>query len=147
MDNSLNVVTFKQAKRLKKLGYVSGSQSSYIRHKKTYVYDNDPSHSESYKKGDIHFSYDWYYINSKNYDSSYWEAYEAPLFQEALDWIRDTYDIWMYAAWDFNSKSWYYCIQFLTSDSVSIQQHNFPSQFDAISAAFDRTLKHLKNTN
>lgn len=69
------------AKYFAKNGLSIGSRQGITKHKTDYVYDEDPSHPESYKKGDIKI-YDLYVINREESG-----IYELHSFSDYLRWL------------------------------------------------------------
>ena len=67
---------------LKRLGYKEGSSSSVVVFDDDYVYDEDPDHPESHKKGEMRF-YDHYYKNSDD-DIN---RCEMPTLEEINMWL------------------------------------------------------------
>ena len=57
--------SFELAKKLKKYGFVEPCMHSYTQYTSDFVYDGDPEHPESHKKGDIHI-YNFYNTNDDN---------------------------------------------------------------------------------
>lgn len=76
MENEYNI-----AKYFAKNGLSIGSRQGITKHKTDYVYDEDPSHPESYKKGDIKI-YDLYVINKEDK-----EIFELHTYEEYLSWL------------------------------------------------------------
>lgn len=67
---------------LKKLGYKEGSRASVVVFDDNYIYDEDPDHPESHKKGEMRF-YDHYYKNSDE-DTN---RCEMPTLEEINMWL------------------------------------------------------------
>lgn len=67
---------------LKRLGYKEGSRSSVVIFDDDYVYDEDPDHPESHRKGEIRF-YDHYYKNSDENAN----RCEMPTLEEINMWL------------------------------------------------------------
>jgi hypothetical protein len=113
-----DIVGFETAKLAKQAGYSNGTMLSYIYYNSTYVYDLDPDHPESYKKGVIRArdnfwtkngffnDIEHYIIDPDNPDQTYyklnqdlkegdvlWETFEAPSNSMLYKWIRQNYGI------------------------------------------------------
>lgn len=76
--------SFELAKKLKKYGFVEPCMHSYTQYTSNFVYDGDPDHPESHKKGDIHI-YDFYNTNDDNERTTY----SMPHLYEVQRWFRD----------------------------------------------------------
>lgn len=76
--------SFELAKKLKKYGFVEPCMHSYTQYTSDFVYDGDPDHPESHKKGDIHI-YDFYNTNDDNERTTY----SMPHLYEVQRWFRD----------------------------------------------------------
>ena len=68
---------FELCKLLKSVGYKQGSDKFFVIYNEDYVYDEDPDHPESHKKGEISV-YNMYHKNN-NDDINY---YELPTLEE-----------------------------------------------------------------
>lgn len=83
------IVTYKIAKELKNIGYAEGSDYCITQFDDDFIYDEDPNHSESHKKGDIRL-YNMYYKNNDDYIDN---MCEAPLWNDVKDWLREKKNI------------------------------------------------------
>lgn len=72
---------YKIAKYFAKNGLVIGSSQGIIKNTSTYIYDNDPFHHESYKKGDIRV---FRFYTKNSFDS---KTYEFHDFATYLKWM------------------------------------------------------------
>ena len=91
------IVSFEVAKLAKEKGYSVGSDSNYTLYKKKYVYDGDPNHPESYKKGEVRYHDRWYFQNGETpFDkpSASYEVFEAPTQSLLQRWLRETHKIY-----------------------------------------------------
>ena len=89
-------ITFEIAKLLKDVGYQNGSHNVFIEYHKKFVYDGDPEHHESTKKGEVQFDSDFYTVNNyKDYDMSnkFSTVYESPTHGEICDWLIEKHSI------------------------------------------------------
>lgn len=76
MENEYNI-----AKYFAKNGLSIGSRKGIVKYKSDFIYDEDPSHPESHKKGDINVVN--FYTNNKDTDS----IYELHPFEVYLSWL------------------------------------------------------------
>lgn len=110
------LITFDTAKLAKEKGLKLGSRKSYVRYKKSYNYDGDPNHRESYKKGDVSLDYDFYMINGENklgdLSNNVYDLYEAPTQSLLQKWLREVHGINVISDTDI-TLSWVYKIQSL----------------------------------
>lgn len=72
------------------LGYSNGKNYCIKKFKEDYVYDDDPSHPESHKAGEVR-NYPFYYKNDD--ESAEKQMYEWVPLHDAADWISDNYNI------------------------------------------------------
>ncbi len=86
MEKSL--VTYKIAKKLFKKGYSVGSHNCITQYAEDYVYDEDPDHPESHKKGEIG-CYNFYHKNEEDENN----LFEQPYIYDAFKWLREKYNI------------------------------------------------------
>lgn len=88
-------ITFDVAVLAKKYGFSVGTRAVFIKRKKNYVYDGDPNHGESYKKGEIDEDGDFYTVNNSTSDLSgtYNEIYERPTQALLAKWFRELHKI------------------------------------------------------
>ena len=77
-------VTFENAKLLKRMGFNEPCMHSYTQYTSNFVYDGDPDHPESHKKGEIHI-YDFYNTNDDNGRTTY----SMPHLYEVQRWLRN----------------------------------------------------------
>lgn len=77
-------VNFELAKKLRKLGFDDACNMSYTEYQSDYVYDGDPEHPESHKKGEIGI-YDFWNRNSENEKHSY----SMPHVYDVQRWFRE----------------------------------------------------------
>lgn len=93
-------ITFETAKLAKEKGFQLGSSNSYCQYHTDYNYDNDPSHRESYKKGQIQFLMDSFMINDEkeigDFSNEYYTLYEAPSQTLLQKWLREKHNIDVY---------------------------------------------------
>ena len=79
-----NYASLELAKKLKKIGFNEPCDYSYTVYTSDFIYDGDPDHHESHKKGDIHI-YDFYNTNSDNEEHSY----SMPHLYDVQAWFRN----------------------------------------------------------
>lgn len=77
-----NYVSFEIAKLAKECGFSEGSNNSYCEMQDDFIYDGDPNHPESHKKGEIRI-YSFYNINKENEE----HTYEIPTYGKLIDWL------------------------------------------------------------
>lgn len=85
----MEVVEFATAQLLRIAGYNKGSEVYYHRFSSDFVYDGDPSHPESHKKGDVLVYRDWF----KNNDREDRYSYEAPQQLDVVVWMIQRYHL------------------------------------------------------
>ena len=85
----MECVEFMTAKLLRKAGFRRGSAAFYHRYPSDYVYDGDPSHPESHRKGEVYL-YTMYLKNDVKEDRY---SYEAPSQQEVVEWLIGNYHL------------------------------------------------------
>lgn len=77
-------VSFELAVKLKEKGFNQPCMHSYTQYTSNFVYDGDPDHPESHKKGEIHI-YDFYNTNDDNGRTTY----SMPTISQVLKWLRE----------------------------------------------------------
>lgn len=85
----MECVEFSTAKLLRKAGYRLGSHYYYHRFPSDFVYDGDPSHAESHRKGEVRI-YSDYFVNNEKEDRY---SYEAPLQSDVVAWMIEKYRV------------------------------------------------------
>lgn len=88
--NETQLDYFKLCKLLKNAGYKEGSNKFFIEYREDYVYDEDPNHPESHKKGEIRV-YNTYFRNCKEGSS----IYELPRLEDINDWLLNERDYYV----------------------------------------------------
>lgn len=83
-----NYVSFEFAKLAKECGFSEDSNHSYSEMQSDYVYDNDPNHPESHKKGEIKI-YSLFNRNKENNE----HTYEIPTYGKLIDWLAIEHNI------------------------------------------------------
>jgi hypothetical protein len=83
MSKQKDFASFELAKQLKKIGFNEPCGHSYTQYTSDFVYDGDPDHPESHKKGDIHI-YDFYNTNDENGKTTY----SMPHLYDVQAWFR-----------------------------------------------------------
>ena len=91
------LVTFETAKLAKEKNFDIGVNQSYVIYKKSYNYDDDSSHRESYKVNDIEINSHYHVNNYKGIDLSneLYEAYSAPTQSLLQKWLREVHNIFV----------------------------------------------------
>jgi hypothetical protein len=91
-----DVVSFETAKLAKDAGYSNGTQLIYVQYGDNFIYDDDPEHPESHKKGEIrsyniwhHNGFDWSNDNESNKD----DIYEVPSHSMLYKWLRKHFNV------------------------------------------------------
>ena len=136
---------FELCKLLKSVGYKQGSDKFFVIHNEDYVYDEDPDHPESHKKGEISV-YNWYHKNN-NDDINY---YELPTLEEINNWLLKEKRFYVCLTitdgryFDYNIYAKVDGIKF-DKYKLSVQGGNkYTSPDDAYINAFTRILRFLK---
>jgi hypothetical protein len=143
-------ITFDIAVLAKKYGFSVGTRAVFIKHKKSYVYDGDPNHGESYKKGEIAEDGDFYTRNNSIYDLSgtYNEIYERPTQALLTKWFREIHKIDIHILRSFSMfNSYHYEIVIDNADfETKNQQYVEPNRTyeQALEDAFLHAFKILK---
>ena len=76
MENEYNI-----AKYFAKNGLSIGSRKGIVKYKSDFIYDEDPSHPESHKRGDVQVL-NFYVINKEDK-----EIFELHTYEEYLSWL------------------------------------------------------------
>ena len=143
-------ITFDVAVLAKKYGFSVGTRAVFMKHKKSFVYDGDPNHGESFKKGEIAEYCDFYTINNSTYDLSgrYNEIYERPTQALLAKWFRELHKIDIHILRSFSMlNSYHYRIVIDNEDyDTENEQHVTPNRTyeQALEDAFIQAFKILK---
>ena len=143
--NETQLDYFKLCKLLKNAGYKEGSDKFFIEYQEDYVYDEDPNHPESHKKGEIRV-YPRYYKNS-NEGPNY---FEMPTLEDINMWLLNETGFYVcikitdgrYFDYDIYKK-----VDDLTFDKYKLSEqggNKCTSPDDAYINAFTRILRFLK---
>lgn len=89
------LISFETAKLAKEKGLSIGSFEHYVEYYFDYVYDDDPTHPESHKSGDIRHSHFYNKNNDGRTDSSQEQfgTYETPTQSLCQKWLREKHNI------------------------------------------------------
>lgn len=74
----------KLCKLLREKGYSNGSTLSFVEFQDDFIYDEDPSHPESHKKGEISIYPNMYFKNNPKEDPN---QYEMPTNEKINEWL------------------------------------------------------------
>lgn len=80
---------YKIAKYFAKNGLLIGSRKGILKYKTDYNYDNDPTHPESHKRGDVQVL-NLYVINKE-----YKEIFELHSYEEYLRWLVNSKSLYI----------------------------------------------------
>lgn len=80
--NKTQLAYFDLCRLLKDSGYREGSDKFLVIYDEDYVYDEDPNHPESHRKGEMRV-YDRYFKNCQEVPNSY----ELPTLEKINDWL------------------------------------------------------------
>lgn len=94
--------TFDICKLLYENNYREGSNCCITQYTEDYIYDNEPEHPESHKKGEICI-HNFYY---KNGDDTFANLFELPTIYEVQKWFRDKHHINIYPVFDDKIDKW-----------------------------------------
>ncbi len=83
--------------------YKEGSDWCIMQYTDDYIYDDDPEHAESHKKGEIEIFHFYQKNNNENA-----ELYEMPTIYEVQKWFRDKHSINIYPLFDISHNKWLY---------------------------------------
>ena len=100
--NNISSEYIELCKLLKENGFKWGSNNSFIEYQKDYVYDDDPTHPESHKAGEIRVYSNHYFKN----DDETPNRYEIPDYDQINRWL---YNKGMFVNVDINNKGWFEC--------------------------------------
>ena len=136
---------FELCKLLKKAGYKEGSDKFLVEYTEDYVYDEDPNHPESHRKGEIRV-YNRYFKNCQEAPNSY----ELPTLEEINNWLLKEKKFYVCLTitdgryFDYNI---YTKVDDLTFDKYKLSEqggNKCTSPDDAYINAFTRILRFLK---
>ena len=136
---------FELCKLLKKAGYKEGSDKFLVEYTEDYVYDEDPNHPESHRKGEMRV-YNMYHKNN-NDDINH---YELPTLEEINNWLLKEKRFYVCLTitdgryFDYNI---YAKVDGLTFDKYKLSEqggNKYTSPDDAYINAFTRILRFLK---
>lgn len=85
----MEFVEFVTAQLLRRAGFRLGSEAMYHRYPSDFVYDGDPSHPESHKKGEV-CVYSDYFQNDEKEDRY---SFEAPTQEVVVRWLIQQYHL------------------------------------------------------
>lgn len=111
------IIAFETAKLLKEIGFSVYLKTTYTQYHEEYIYDEDPTHPESYKKDEVRFNNRWYYKNSEDSFSKYFTVYEAPSQSLLQKWLRAIHHMLVIIIPDFYLDGINYNVQVLTYDT------------------------------
>ena len=109
-------VSYELAEKLYRLGFCAGTPQCITRYDSDFVYDGDPEHPESHRKGDIRM-YDFYHKNSADEPG----LFECPTVEMLSAWLLLEHGIHVSSnphQKDDKSWEWYYIIMSLDKDMV-----------------------------
>lgn len=139
------LITFDTAKLAKEKGLKLGSRKSYVRYKKSYNYDGDPNHRESYKKGDVSLDYDFYMINGENklgdLSNNVYDLYEAPTQSLLQKWLREVHNIDVLIDSVGGKHGYYHILQFVNSGDNINSDYNYTTYEKALELGLYQALK------
>ena len=152
------LVSFETAVLAKYKGFSIGSRYSIIEYLSDFVYDNDPSHRESHKVGELRSSE---FFNKNNADvidfsNEYYRVYEQPTQTILQKWLRETHNINISIDFKFNIKKWDYIpydmglsgkeyVKFRISYFKGNIERRFDSYEKALEAGLQEVLKLIKS--
>lgn len=87
------LISYEVAQLAKQLGYTNGSSTNYISYGEDYVYDNDPNHPESFRKGEIRFNARTFWRNKSQDDDCTFHLFESPTQSLLYKWLREKYNV------------------------------------------------------
>lgn len=142
-------ITFDVAVLAKKHDFSVGTRTAFIKYKKNYVYDGDPNHHESYKKGQIKEYLDFYITNNgySDHSNNYYEFYERPTQALLAKWFREHHKIDITIHRSFSMfNSYHYCVIVDCNYEYENQQYIEPDRTyeQALEDAFLLAFKILK---
>lgn len=87
-------------KLIKENGFKWGSDNSFVEYQEDYIYDNDPTHPESHKAGEIRVYNRHYFKN----DDETPNRYEIPDYDQINRWL---YNKGIFVSININNKGWF----------------------------------------
>ena len=144
------LISFKTAKLAKEKGYSIGGFTSFIKYRKTYVYDSDPNHPESYKKGEIRFNDNFFHINGPlETCSKYYTLYERPTQSLLQKWLRKTNKILVEVIAVDDWDHWIYSVttegMMCPFDETPWNGEEYSTYEEALEAGLQESFKYIKN--
>lgn len=110
---------------LSKIGYCQGSNYGIVKYAEDYIYDEDPTHPESHKKGDIEIVR--FYTKNKEDNN----VYEVPLIYEVGKWLRENKHIIISIKYDIEDKKY---IGFLYNISTGVETKCYSKIFSLLNS-------------
>jgi len=140
------IADFDMSVRLAGHGFSVGSDRCIVRYDSDFVYDGDPHHAESHKKGDVRI-YNLYMKNGPDEPG----AFECPDINTIISWLLLTYGIYADAVpviAENGTFGWVDSIHCISDNERAIHTfqgtvHN--TRFDALATAVNRCLDRLDN--
>lgn len=152
------LITFETAKLAKEKGLQLGSERQYVEYHKTYKYDGDATHPESYKKGDVRLGSCSYIVNNRDgidFSNKYYTLYEAPTQSLLQKWLREVHrtDITVITDWKQGVRVYYVGFSFVNTENkidiwFSKDENNNKIEYsdyeEALEIALQEALKLIK---
>lgn len=131
------VTDYNMCVTLSKLGYCEGSEYGITQYTEDFIYDGDPSHPESHKKGDIEVMR-LYTKNKKDMG-----LYEVPLIYEVGKWLRDNKKLNIMVEYDVEKHKYISLVQNMIKNYISYLKGKFDSYEDAYKNSIKFCLKYI----
>lgn len=142
-------VSYKLAKKLYQIGFQVGTPQCITQYTRDYIYDGDPQHPESHKKGEIDMFGFWHKNNLVEKD-----VFECPTVDVLITWLLFYHNIYVMAVPEMDANNnvvWYYETRRLENNRISSTRNGFyQSRIEAIEsgleAAVDAILVQMNTT-
>ena len=118
-----SLISFKTAKLAKEKSLSIGSPICYVEYHSDYVYDEDPTHQESHKSGEISLWYSYYENNNEETIDidEYFSKYEAPTQSLLQKYLREKHKIYIEVRHSHKDLSHYCYYVYSTWDEYCTQ--------------------------
>lgn len=129
--------SYELCKLLADNGYAKGSNYCIQQFDNDYVYDDDPKHPESHKKGEIRY-YNLYYNNKECSQ----HLYEMPTYYDIIDYLKHNKNILLYPI-PKNKNKWN--LQVIKFDNISNIHKYYEINANSFEEAIEKAIKNYYN--
>lgn len=140
------MVGYQLAEKLYRIGFVSGTEHCIIQYDSDFVYDGDPQHPESHRKGEIRV-YNFYHKNNGEERN----LFECPTIEHLVAWLLVVHHIYVNAVPTVNMKNsvhWEFEIMHIKDGHISKTRSGFyDSRTEALLTGIESVVDAMVNDN